>query len=201
MLRLFLAMLKIMKGCEHMVGDRIRHIRKTNRMTLQALADKTSFSVGFLSQVERGLTEPSLSALRKISDALEVSLYMLLEQGITNAMTVKSDRRALIKLPNSSIQYEVVSPMASDNYLPASLVVQFQIEAGGCDSDDYLHHDSEEIVVILEGELDIDTGGVITHMSQGDSILIKPNTPHRTENNSDHPVKGLCVLTPMSWPA
>ena len=184
-----------------MVGDRIRHIRKTNKLTLQALADKTNFSVGFLSQVERGVTEPSLSALRKISDALEVSLYMLLEQGISNAMTVKSDKRALIKLPNSSIQYEVVSPMASDNYLPASLVVQFQIEAGGCDSDDYLHHTSEEIVVILEGELDIDTGGVITHMRTGDSILIKPNTPHRTENNSDSPVKGICVLTPMSWPA
>ena len=61
-----------------MVGQRIRQIRKSKQLTLQDIAEKTGFSAGFLSQVERGTTDPSLSALRKISDALEVTPYMLL---------------------------------------------------------------------------------------------------------------------------
>ena len=51
-----------------MVGQRIRQIRKSKQLTLQDIAEKTGFSAGFLSQVERGTTDPSLSALRKISD-------------------------------------------------------------------------------------------------------------------------------------
>lgn len=184
-----------------MVGNRIRHIRKANKLTLQEIADKTALSVGFISQVERGTTEPSLSALRKIADALNVSLYMLLEQEHTDAMLVKGSHRAIIRLPNSSIEYEVVSPMANENYLPSSMVVQFEIAPGGCDSEEFLHHSSEEIVVVLEGALDIDVGGVVSHMETGDSLLIKPNTPHRTENHGAVPVKGYCILTPMSWPA
>lgn len=184
-----------------MVGQRIREIRKSKQMTLQDMADKTGFSAGFLSQVERGTTDPSLSALRKISNALEVSPYMLLEQPSPHTMTVKRNERAIIKLPNTSISYEVVSPMVISNFTPLSLVVEFEIEPGGIDSEEFLHHASEEIVVVLEGELDINTDGTVIHMTAGDSILIKPNTPHKTENSSDKPVRGLCVLTPMSWPA
>lgn len=164
-----------------MVGQRIRQIRKSKQLTLQDIAEKTGFSAGFLSQVERGTTDPSPSALRKISDALEVTPYMLLEQPSPDTMTVKSSERALIQLPNSSIHYEVVSPMAVSNYTPLSLVVEFEIEPGGIDSEDFLRHTSEEIVVVLEGELNINTDGTITHMTAGDSILIKPNTPHKTE--------------------
>jgi len=184
-----------------MVGQRIRQIRKAKQLTLQDIADKTGFSAGFLSQVERGVTDPSLSALRKISNALEVTPYLLLEQPSPNTMTVKRNERALIKLPNSSIHYEVVSPMAISNYSPLSLVVEFEIEPGGVDSEDFLSHTSEEIVVVLEGELNINTDGTITHMMAGDSILIKPNTPHKTENLSDKVVRGLCILTPLTWPA
>lgn len=184
-----------------MLGEKIRRIRKSKALTLKDLAEATGFSVGFLSQVERSASEPSLSALRKISDALGVSPYALLEQETLNPMLVKAERRALVKLPNSTIQYEVVSPLASGNYLPSSLIVQFEINPGGCDAEDgFLSHTSEEIVLVLEGAVNMTVDGMSYQLNAGDSLLVKPNTPHRTENPNEATARGLCILTPMSWP-
>jgi hypothetical protein len=43
--------------------------------------------------------------------------------------------------------------MSAPEYTPSSMVVQFQIEPGGHDSEEFLTHTSEEIVVLLQGEI------------------------------------------------
>ena len=50
-----------------MLGEQIRNIRKSRDFTLKALAEQTGLSIGYISQIERNLTDPSLSTLRKIS--------------------------------------------------------------------------------------------------------------------------------------
>ena len=63
-----------------MLGDQIRSIRKRQEITLKELAEKTGLSIGYISQIERNLTDPSLSTLRKISGALGVPTYLFLGQ-------------------------------------------------------------------------------------------------------------------------
>ena len=55
---------------ESLVGERIRQIRKDKGLTLRELADLTGRSIGFLPQVERGLSSISLTALRDIAASL-----------------------------------------------------------------------------------------------------------------------------------
>ena len=55
-----------------MLGEQVRNIRKKRGITLKELAEKTGLSIGYISQIERNLTDPSLSTLRKLSAALDI---------------------------------------------------------------------------------------------------------------------------------
>jgi transcriptional regulator with XRE-family HTH domain len=73
------------------LGAFIRTQRQMANLSLRQLADLTSLSNPYLSQVERGLHEPSVRVLKAISDALNVSAETLLAQaGLVDAVTGKN---------------------------------------------------------------------------------------------------------------
>lgn len=61
------------------VGLRIREERLSKKMTLKALSEKADISLSFLSDIERGRSNPSLERLQEISDALNCKVSYLLE--------------------------------------------------------------------------------------------------------------------------
>jgi len=72
------------------LGAFIRSQRKLANLSLRQLADLTSLSNPYLSQVERGLHQPSVRALKSIADALDVSAETLLaEAGLVDAMAIR----------------------------------------------------------------------------------------------------------------
>jgi transcriptional regulator with XRE-family HTH domain len=72
------------------LGAFIRNQRKLANLSLRQLADLTSLSNPYLSQVERGLHQPSVRALKSIADALNVRAETLLaEAGLVDAMTTR----------------------------------------------------------------------------------------------------------------
>jgi transcriptional regulator with XRE-family HTH domain len=73
------------------LGAFIRTQRQMANLSLRQLADLTSLSNPYLSQVERGLHEPSVRVLKAISDALNVSAETLLAQaGLVDAVAGES---------------------------------------------------------------------------------------------------------------
>ena len=73
------------------LGAFIRTQRKMANLSLRQLAELTSLSNPYLSQVERGLHQPSVRVLKAISDALNLSAETLLAQaGLIDAVTGKS---------------------------------------------------------------------------------------------------------------
>ena len=77
------------------LGAFIRSQRKLANLSLRQLAELTSLSNPYLSQVERGLHQPSVRALKAIADALNVSAETLLtEAGLVDAMTRRQDERS-----------------------------------------------------------------------------------------------------------
>ena len=77
------------------LGAFIRTQRKMANLSLRQLAELTSLSNPYLSQVERGLHEPSVRVLKAISDALNVSAETLLAQaGLVDAVAGASANAA-----------------------------------------------------------------------------------------------------------
>jgi transcriptional regulator with XRE-family HTH domain len=76
------------------LGAFIRERRKQANLSLRQLAELTSLSNPYLSQIERGLHQPSVRVLRAISDALNLSAETLLAQaGLIDAIAAETDPR------------------------------------------------------------------------------------------------------------
>ena len=60
------------------IAQEIRKIRKSKGITLKKLSEKTELSISFLSQIERGISSMTITSLKKISDALGVTMQELL---------------------------------------------------------------------------------------------------------------------------
>lgn len=106
-----------------MLGEQIRNIRKSRDFTLKALAEQTGLSIGYISQIERNLTDPSLSTLRKISAALDVPTYLFMgEAEADNTLTTrkKSDHHFI----TAPFQYPLPSADAdaTAEFVPQSLL-------------------------------------------------------------------------------
>ena len=76
-----------------MLGQRIRQLRQNKGMTLNDVADRTQFTAGYISQIERDLIDPSLSALRKIAKALGVPVYIFLEEPDIKSVMIQANKR------------------------------------------------------------------------------------------------------------
>ena len=56
------------------IGKRLKQLRTKNDLTLEDLASRCELSKGFLSQLERNLTSPSISTLEDIVEVLGITL-------------------------------------------------------------------------------------------------------------------------------
>lgn len=102
-----------------MLGERIRNFRKNKSITLQQLSDETGLSIGYISQIERNLVDPSLSSLRKISKSLDIPTYLLMEtEKHSDDLTTKSGDVIMMKQPNSTVEYHLLTPMPNETFIP-----------------------------------------------------------------------------------
>lgn len=180
-----------------MLGYKIRKIRQNKGYTLNQLSDKTQLTASYISQLEREIIEPSLSSLRKIAESLEVPIYTFLADENKEHVLITADKRKKLDLPNSSIIYEFVSPMASDKRTnPKMEIIYFQLDSKSWSSDDYLTHDADECIFVIEGEIEVFLGESKYELKKGDSIYIHENVPHKFYNSSTEKAIGISNISP-----
>ena len=183
-----------------MLGERIRNFRKNKSITLQQLSDETGLSIGYISQIERNLVDPSLSSLRKISKSLDIPTYLLMEtEKHSDDLTTKSGDVIMMKQPNSTVEYHLLTPMPNETFIPKSLAIKFFLDPKSCDGDFPVIHESEEIVMLEKGEVIIHLPDEDIKLSVGDTTIIKSNIPHIIENLTDDIAIGLSIFTPAIW--
>jgi len=188
----------IIYGGVGLLGPRIREIRQQRGLTLNGLSEKTGLTAGYLSQLERNIIEPSLSSLRKISTALEVPIYTFLSDGKKNHILITADKRKKLDLPNSGITYEFLTPMASDREAQAKMeIIYYQLEPESWSSEDFIVHNADECIFIVQGSIELYLGQQKYIVKQGDSIYIRENIPHRFFNpSSKQKTIGISTICP-----
>src|SRR5690606_34935712 len=91
------------------VGQKIREARKRRRLTLQRVAEATGLSIGFLSQVERDITTPSLSSLVTIAKVLDLPVSAFLQQPEIPSAVSRREGRDAYAINPGWISYERLS--------------------------------------------------------------------------------------------
>jgi len=171
-------------------------VRKAQRMNLTNLAEKTGLSLSFISQVERGLTNPSINSLRKIALALGIPLSSFFEEGLSmdGPVTRKNQRRILINT-DSRLTYQLLSSNA-DRRIELLLT---KLEVGASSSEAPMGHKGDEAALVLQGACKIDLGNETYELSEGDSIYITESAPHRITNISNVPLSIISAISPPGF--
>jgi len=168
------------------VGQRIRDLRRTRAMSLEAVAARTDLSIGFLSQIERGLSSPSLRVLATLADVLGVGIAGLFGAKENNAaapdaVVTREPQRAQLNLWRTGISKQLLSPAGSEGRLNLFLV---HMEPGGSTGDELYTHDGEEAGLVIEGEMKLTVDAESWTLKHGDSFRFASRRPHRFSNPS-----------------
>ncbi|MFN8231929.1 MAG: XRE family transcriptional regulator [Actinomycetota bacterium] len=188
------------------MGAKIRQLRNGLGLTISDLAKGTELSSSLISQVERGVAEPSLGSLRRIADVLGVPVATLFVGGDDNPsdssnsrgerLVVRADARRILKAPDSDMLHELLVPDLSSRVLE---LVQTQLPPKSRMPDDVAQHAGEESIIVLEGQI------VAVHdndefvLRAGDTISWDPSIPHWIENRGSEPATVIGVVTPPTF--
>lgn len=178
------------------LGGEIRALRQARDVTLTRLAEETGLSVGLLSQIERGLSEPSVKALHLIATALGVTVGSFFRDGAAaeGGVVVRRDRRKRIDY-GGGIFDELLSPS-----LEGSLELLIcRLAPGSSSGDEPYAHEGEEAGYVLAGSFDLYVDGVRHRLAAGDSFGFASTRPHRYLNPGSKEAVVLWAVTPPSY--
>lgn len=175
-------------------GKDIRALRKSRSITLQQLADQLNRSVGFISQIERGLSEPSLSDLRKIAAlfGVPISLFFGQNEGIPGerGYIVRSGNRRKLGGENADLIEELLSPDLGGSFE----IIRSEF-APGAMREEVVIRDTEEAGYLISGYLDLEIDGCWHKLNPGDSFRFAA-VPMRWRNWGDEAAIVIWVITP-----
>jgi len=175
------------------LGDRLRQRRKSLKMTLQEVADEAGFSVGFISQIERGITVPSLTSLIAVCRTLKVEAGSFLNPPKVATPFTRREHRPVYGLGGESgkaVSYERLSASFPGNVLRSTIIH----EPPGHRSEP-MSHEGEEIFFILKGALTLEVDGEAMVLEPGDSAHFPSLRTHTMWNHTSEPTTILHICT------
>ena len=160
------------------IGEYIKRIRKSRKITLQQMSEATGLSVGYLSLMERGMNNPTISNLHKVCKMLNTTLADLFTNLEENRTCVKKNERKIIIDVPGSIRYEAVTEGKRPiNCTCVTIYDNNDHEIG--------KHISDEHGVVLQGSLSITIEGVTYDLEEGDAIYIPVGSRHSLRKTSE----------------
>ncbi|MEA2451508.1 MAG: hypothetical protein QOG04_218 [Actinomycetota bacterium] len=178
------------------LGRKVRELREARGLSLKALAEAAGVSESFVSQVERGVANPSVASLRRLAQALDASVGSLFQGPKTGGRVVRSNERASLVHPRRGWEDFLITPRDARRLQ----VILSLIEPGeGSGEEAYSHDSDEECVVVLKGNLEFRVGDEEYLLAEGDSLLFESRIPHWNRNPGPTKAEVMWIITPPSY--
>ncbi len=176
------------------VGTDIRALRKSRSITLVDFANSLDRSVGFVSQIERGISEPSIQDLRNIAAMFDVpvSFFFGENSGDPNEARyiVRAAERRKLGNPEQGLIEELLSPdlggsfeMIRSEFAPGATLLEAQ------------QRDTEESGFVISGTFEIEISGMWHTLQEGDSFRFA-GEPYRWRNTTNKPAILIWAVSP-----
>lgn len=176
------------------LGVDLRALRRARGMTLAQTAQALGRSVGWLSQVERDLSDPSISDLRQIAGLFEVPVSILFRHEAAPAaeagFVVRAGARRPIGTAVEGLVEALLSPDLTDDFevVHSTFLPHSRIRAT-------VQRPTQEVGFVVSGQLEIEIDGTAHDLRAGDSFRIR-GEPFRWANRSDREAVAIWVIAP-----
>lgn len=176
------------------IGKRIKTFRKTQKITLDKLAQQTGYSKGYLSKLEKSDKAPPVATLETIARALNVTISALLgedTQSISLCL-VRKDESPFVTRDGTAFGY-AYEAMAY-NYPDRMMEVFLLTLPLGRKKRVLYQHEGEEVLFMIQGTMKFFHGANEYTVNEGDCLYFDSSIPHFGESIGSEEVKCLMVI-------
>lgn len=177
------------------IGTKLKELRLMNNLTQEELADRVGLTKGFISQLERDLTSPSIATLVDILQCLGTDLKRFFSDSEDRQIVFSKADYFLKEDKELGNLIEWVIPNAQKNMMEP---IRLTLEAGGRTFIDQ-PHEGEEFGYIIKGTVTIHIGNEKYKAKKGSSFYYEANKPHFIDNSGGSEAEIIWVTTPPSF--
>jgi transcriptional regulator with XRE-family HTH domain len=179
------------------IGTQIRDLRKARGLTLEDLAARINRSVGYLSQVERDISDVTIPNLKDIAEALGVSVNWFFRGDAIapedeRGLIVRRSNRRRLEFRGTGVLEELLSPTLTG----AFEMVLGTFEPGGDTGEVHAVKNGEEAGFVVSGQLALHIYDKKYTIEAGDAFMFPRNIPHKAWNPTDEKTVVLWIIAP-----
>ena len=175
------------------LGKRLKKRRTELGLTLRQLAEETNLTPSFISQLERGITNPSLNSIQRLADALKVPfMYFIAEEGQGTSRVTRAGQRRKVLVEDIHTSYELLSPDLSSGFEG----VLIRLDPGAVSAVRRLPVETEELFFVMEGRLSVGIGNEEVILEPGDSAQVFGSMLNHIHCVGNQPVTYLAIIAP-----
>ncbi len=177
------------------IGEKLRKLRMESGLTQEELANRAYLTKGFISQVERDLTSPSILTLKSILDVLGVDLSDFFRDIESNPVVGIEKGRVLSSASTDNCQVYYLLPKATGRLMDPVLVKLDQ----GAKTPEEDSHAGEEFGFVLRGRVNLWLDRQVYRLKKGDCFYFKSSVKHWVENAGKGRAELLWVISPTRF--
>ncbi len=177
------------------IGDKIKRLRVLNNLTQDELANRCDLTKGYISQIERNLTSPSIATLMDILEALGTNIKNFFNEDIEEKIVFTQED--IYEVTNEEYGFNIswLIPNAQKNDMEPILITIDSKSRTKIDDP----HEGEEFGYVLKGSLQLVIGNRCYKIKSGESFYFKSTKSHYLENQYNKPATILWVSSPPSF--
>jgi len=179
------------------IARKIKAFRLVNRMSLRQLAKEAGCTDAYLSQLERGLANPSIAVLKKVASALHMKIadFFIEPEIDKNDVVTKEGERVNIDFKEGDAKIQMLVRRIREKRMQPFYTT---LEAGGGSKGSYSHI-GEEFGIVLQGVLEINLNGTSYRLKKNESFYFSSQTPHSWGNPGKKKTVVIWVVSPPTW--
>ncbi|MDW0115882.1 XRE family transcriptional regulator [Sporosarcina thermotolerans] len=174
------------------IGSKIKSLRLKKGLTQEELGERTDLTKGYISQLERELTSPSIETLFSLLEVLGTTPKEFFDEPKKNMKVVYSPEDQTTYV-NDELKYSIrwLVPRSNENEMEP-VHISFSKHGEFKQFDPSL---AETFIYVLSGKVEIELGKRTYTASKGDSAYYEASDHHRVSNANEGPTELLLVAT------
>lgn len=166
------------------LGKTIQRLRKAYNLSLSELAEQAGVAKSIISQIERNETNPTLATIWRLSQALDVSMERVLATADEEPFIEKLSRAdtPILVSEDGRMRLAIIGWINTVEWLQWYDVTS---EPGGVLESDAHQRGSVECLSVLQGEFEVEAGGVVHRAKAGETVRYRSDGPHTVRCISD----------------